>query len=36
MTFFTIDGKKPRGRRGRKWEVDIRILREIRSDGLTR
>jgi hypothetical protein len=35
MTFCTIVGKKPRGRQGRKWEVDIRIvLREIRSDGL--
>jgi hypothetical protein len=35
MTFCTIDGKKPRGRQGSKWEVNICIvLREISSDGL--
>jgi len=35
MTFCTTDGKRPRGRQGRKWEVNICIvLREIRSDSL--
>jgi hypothetical protein len=37
MAFCTIDGKKPRGRQGSKWEVNIFtsiVLREIRSDDL--